>query len=169
MSREAGPGIPAPPSSQEGDGGGGRADRPSGTIWDGIGSSMLPSIPPGSRLQLEPIDGRPESLAKGDVVVYLGSDGEFIAHRVVGIENGPDGRVLVARGDNQDRGDRVPATAVAFKVLRVTRGRISYSTDGPAGRIVARLAVRGGLPWRVTRRFVMRLLRAMARAGFRAS
>jgi hypothetical protein len=131
--------------------------------WDGIGSSMLPSIPPGSRLHLEPVDGGRASIGVGEVVVYLGPGGEFIAHRVVGLERGPDGPVLVTRGDNQEHCERVPSSAAAFRVVRVTRGRISYATDGPAGRALARLAVRGGLPWRAFRRIATRTLRAMAR------
>ena len=151
------PSRPAPLPAGEG------SRTGAGTVWDGIGSSMLPSIPPGSRLDLEPVGGRSESLAIGDVVVYLGSDSEFIAHRVVGIEDGPEGCVLVTRGDNQDRDDRVPASAAAFKVLRVSRGRITYSTDGPIGKTVARLAVRGGLSWRAFRRIATRALRLTSR------
>jgi len=131
--------------------------------WSGIGSSMIPAIPPGSRLDLEAVEGRPDAVGVGDVAVYLGNCGGFVAHRVLAIEHGPAGRVLVTRGDNQDHDDRVPASAVAFKVLRVTRGRISYSTGGPAGRALARLAVRGGLPWALTRRALTRLLRGIQR------
>jgi hypothetical protein len=126
---------------------------------------MIPSIPPGSRLDLAAVEGRPDAVGVGEVAVYLGSNGEFVAHRVVAIEHGPAGRVLVTRGDNQDRCERVPASAVAFRVLRVTRGRISYATAGPVGRALARLAVRGGLPWRAFRRLATRTLRLVARTG----
>jgi hypothetical protein len=138
--------------------------------WSGIGTSMLPSIPPGSRLELEPVGGKEGSLAVGEVVVYLGPDGGFIAHRVVALEDGPEGLVLVTRGDNQSHAERVPKSAAAFRVLRVTRGPFSYSTDGPFGRAVARLALGGGLPWRVLRGVATRLRRlAAAYSGARAS
>jgi hypothetical protein len=134
--------------------------------WDGIGTSMLPSIPPGSRLDLEPVSGRPGTARVGDVVVYLDTDGDFVAHRVIAIEDDPGGRVLVTRGDNQDRSERVPASAVAFKVLRVARGPLSYSTTGPAGRLVARLALEGGPTWRVLRKLSKVLLAAVSGPHF---
>ena len=51
------------------------------------------------------------------------------------------------RGDAQERLETVPSHAVFYRVDRVEHPRIRYDTRGPLGRLIARLALRGGLPW----------------------
>lgn len=103
------------------------------------GYSMLPSIFPGSVLTVEPVN--PARVEPGDVLCYIGYDKRIYAHRVL------DRRVVdgkphyVMKGDSQSCEEFVPVTASAFVVTEVEYGPFFYQTDGPLGRLFARIAL----------------------------
>lgn len=103
------------------------------------GNSMCPFIPPGSRLLAAPVEV--DNIRKGDVICYIGEQGEGTAHRVTRIIESEKGRTLFARGDAQDTEEEVPAEAVMFVVKRVTYRGLAYDMDGPVGRAFARIAL----------------------------
>lgn len=104
------------------------------------GGSMWPFIPSGSRLEVRRVPAG--EIREGDVVCYLGGAGGTVAHRVVGREGGGDSAVFLARGDaSSGDAERVPAGAVLYVVSRVVHPLVSYDTDGPAGRALARVAL----------------------------
>ncbi len=119
----------------------------------GVGTSMLPSILPGARLELAPV--APGALRVGDVICFLGEDGGGVAHRLVAMRNGADGVHLVVRGDAQTVCEEVPAQAVIARVEVVHNPRFSYSADGPVGAAFAALALRAGWSLSVMRRLAM--------------
>jgi hypothetical protein len=76
-----------------------------------MGTSMLPTIPPGSLVIVEPIDAH--LLEKGDIVLTNGA-GRFIAHRIEHVHADRRGvRKFVLRGDNLPQCD-LPVTAAAI-------------------------------------------------------
>ena len=99
---------------------------------------MFPFVPSNSLLHVVAADVA--RIRPGDVICYPGPRG-IVAHRVVAIDAG----VFVACGDATTRKERVPAGAVAWRVVRVEHRRLSYDLDGLLGRCAARLALRRGL------------------------
>src|SRR5438045_1081267 len=76
-----------------------------------MGTSMLPTIPPGSLVIVEPIPA--SSLEKGDIVLTNGA-GRFIAHRIERVHADRRGVLkFVLRGDNLPECD-LPVTAAAI-------------------------------------------------------
>jgi signal peptidase I len=63
------------------------------------GRSMLPALPPGSRVRLSAIRRDP---VLGDVVAAWLGDAGFCIHRVVGVRSGP---AWLLKGDNNPRPD----------------------------------------------------------------
>src|SRR6185436_11145465 len=75
-----------------------------------MGTSMLPAIPPGSLLQIEPI--AVEALRPGDVVLTH-AWGRMVAHRVQRVRTGSDQPTFILRGDNLAQCDLpVPGSAI---------------------------------------------------------
>ncbi len=126
------------------------------------GSSMLPSMPPGSEVSVVCVD--PRSIRCGDVVGYPGRGGTMILHRVVEIRRDDGETTIVVRGDSQSQAEELPARAIAYRAVRVRIGPVSYGTDGLAGGIVRELAMQRGLPWRVATRAARLALGLIARA-----
>jgi hypothetical protein len=80
------------------------------------GTSMHPTLQMGWGIYLKPAQGG--DLKPGDIAVF--STGQALTvHRLVWIESGPDGPVLVFRGDYNRQRERVPATAVVARVVAV--------------------------------------------------
>jgi len=81
-----------------------------------MGTSMVPAIPPGSLVQIEPID--PALLRPGEIVLTNGN-GRLIAHRIERIHTGARGGLsFVLRGDNVPHSDRpVGGRAVLGRVV----------------------------------------------------
>ena len=76
-----------------------------------MGTSMLPTIPPGSLVIVEPITAH--LLEKGDIVLTNGG-GRFIAHRIEHVHADRLGVLkFVLRGDNLPQCD-LPVTAAAI-------------------------------------------------------
>ena len=98
------------------------------------GSSMLPSIPPGSEVWVTRAD--PAGIRCGDVVAYPGPRGTMVMHRVVQIRRESTGTTLVVRGDGQSQPEELSASAVAYRAVRVGLGPVSYGTDGTVGGIM---------------------------------
>ena len=63
-----------------------------------MGTSMLPAIPPGTLVQVEPVESR--LLTVGDIVLH-NYTGRLIAHRIEGVQADRRGGLkFVLRGDN---------------------------------------------------------------------
>lgn len=116
------------------------------------GTSMLPGIPPGSRLLVDL--GRPPTRI-GELIVFQ-RRGELVAHRLVAWRRTPEGDLLVAKGDNEPLADRpLPADAVLGVVRAVglpSHHRRGVLLDGRRGRLVARLSWWGDRAARIGRR-----------------
>ncbi len=108
--------------------------------WRTAGTSMLPFIPPGSRLHLKESSNKNE-LEIGTIACYLGSDSKFVAHRIVGFKLRDGKRLLEIRGDALDGCEIVESEAVLGVVARVSVGPFSYETDGTVGKGAARLTL----------------------------
>jgi hypothetical protein len=104
-----------------------------------IGTSMLPSMLPGSELNVELALKR--LIRTGDVVCFLGSRGELFAHRVVVTAGTDVPQVLQVKGDAQACIEVVPSSAVAYVVTRVEHPLLSYDTASPLGRFFAWSAI----------------------------
>ena len=100
--------------------------RPSGPFLLRIeGTSMLPLIPPGAAVKVEPSSATPHL---GDVVLRIGSSGPIV-HRVVWRHRlrGAGGRVALTKGDNALRLDSPCDGRDIVGVVRRVHGR---SKDG---------------------------------------
>jgi hypothetical protein len=101
------------------------------------GRSMLPLVPPGSRIRVSAV--APDAVRPGDIVVLLGP--RLICHRVLAC----DGQQVQTRGDNCTTADRaMPLSAVLGRVEAVQRGGEWYKVDTPFWRRVGRLVARVG-------------------------
>ena len=107
---------------------------------------MWPLMP--SNCLLHVVPPRLGEIRAGDVICYPGP-AQVIAHRVIRIEQSWSGRTFITRGDAGGCEERVGECAVAWKVVRVVRGRFGYDLDGPLGRCIAALALRRGVPLRL--------------------
>ncbi len=71
------------------------------------GGSMGDALPAGSVAITKPVDAT--ALETGDIIAVGGHAGGLpILHRIVGIEEASDGRVLTTRGDKNEANDRLP-------------------------------------------------------------
>lgn len=125
------------------------------------GSSMLPSIPPGSEVCVTRAD--PVDIRCGDVVGYPGPRGTMVMHRVVQIRKEGMATTFVVRGDGQSQSEELPASAVTYRAVRVRLGSLSYGTDGVVGGIMRQLAMQRGLAWRVATRAARLAVRLISR------
>jgi hypothetical protein len=107
------------------------------------GRSMLPLVPPGSRIRVRAVS--PDEVRPGDVVVLMGP--RLICHRVIIC----DSQQVQTRGDNCTTADHaVPFHAVLGRVEAIQRGGEWYRIDTPfwrrVGPLVACVGRRGGAP-----------------------
>jgi hypothetical protein len=110
------------------------------------GTSMLPTIPPGSLVLVEPL--APHLLNKGDIVLTNGA-GRFIAHRIEDVQADHLGVLkFVLRGDNQPDCDLpVKATAILGRVRCVAANDNWLGAVGAVwSTLVDRFGARGGAP-----------------------
>lgn len=119
-----------------------------------MGGSMSPCIPSGSRLLVERVSSG--SIQKGDVLCFIGQDGNGVAHRVIRIENARQGKVYVVRGDAQEGVECVPEAAVLYVVTRVCHRRFSYNLNGRFGAVVARVALAESVTAAAAKIFVLK-------------
>lgn len=114
------------------------------------GTSMHPTLQMGWRVILEPARG--EDLRPGEIAVFRG-EYHLTIHRLVWIETGPEGPMLVFRGDYNRVRERVHPAAVLGRAIAIeapssrrTVGRI----DSLGGDVLARFY---GLVWILSRPF----------------
>lgn len=119
--------------------------------------SMRPTVPVGALAVYRPVDA--SQLQPGDIIAFArpGGEGEIVSHRIVAVENGPDGPVFVTKGDANGAPDgwRVPAAGpgwrYAFDIpyigyvvggLGSTRGRlVVVAVSATAAATMALLAI----------------------------
>ena len=80
------------------------------------GSSMHPTLQMGWGIYLKPVEGT--DLRPGDIAVFR-TEQNLTVHRLVWIETGADGPILVFRGDYNRLRERVPPSAVVARVVAV--------------------------------------------------
>lgn len=119
------------------------------------GTSMLPFIPPGSRVEVERIP--PENVKTGDVVCYIDESAWGLTHRVVNVEKRTEGILFQVRGDAQADCREVTSASVVYVVRRVKYGWFSYGCDNGIGHIISRIATSHALPQRLTRNALITL------------
>ena len=100
------------------------------------GSSMHPTIREGEAITVAP--ARLAGIRRGDVILYRSARG-VIAHRVAGVERGPDGApVFVPRGDASATCDEpVGESAVLGAVVSVERGGRALDPAALRARAIA--------------------------------
>lgn len=125
------------------------------------GASMFPFVPSNSVLRVTMPDRA--SIRPGDVVCYPVAR-HVVAHRIVRIEVGPEGRVFVIRGDAGGSAERVPESAIGYVVMRVEHGWFAYDLDGWFGQLAANVALRRGLSLRVATQVATLAVGVRARA-----
>jgi signal transduction histidine kinase len=127
---------------------------------------MFPFVPSNSLLHVTSPDRA--SLRPGDIVCYPGVR-HVIAHRVVGVEVGPAGRLFVTRGDAVGRDERVPEHAIAYVVSRIEHGWFAYDADGWLGRVLASIALHRGFGLRAASHSARLAIQLRARLRERVS
>jgi signal peptidase I len=80
------------------------------------GSSMHPTLQMGWGIYLKPVEGT--DLRPGDIAVFR-TEHNLTVHRLVWIETGPTGPILVFRGDYNRLRERVPPSAVVARVVAI--------------------------------------------------
>lgn len=106
-----------------------------------IGGSMFPFVPAGSVVTLE--RSAVDDLAPGDIVAFVGADGQPVAHRFLGFEADLQGqRRLVVAADQSGQPEAVPAHAYIGRVDQVRFRRLMYRTRGPSGHLMSTIAMR---------------------------
>jgi hypothetical protein len=80
------------------------------------GSSMHPTLQMGWGVYLKPVEGT--GLRPGDIAVFR-TEHNLTVHRLVWIEEGPEGPILVFRGDYNRLRERVSPSAVVARVVAV--------------------------------------------------
>ncbi len=119
-----------------------------------VSGSMAPAVPVGSLVIVSPVD--PSGLAPGQIVTVRLSSGDVLTHRLVAIEDRPDGRALALKGDANNAADPLPVAAsaligrvetivpgagYAFWAMRQPLGLLSFSVL-VAGLLLMRRLVR---------------------------
>jgi signal peptidase I len=96
------------------------------------GMSMYPLLRRGRRVALGPVSG---GIGYGDVVVYFLGE-KLVVHRVVGIKEGPEGRIFQTKGDSSLLLDAypLPEGEVLGKVIAVEMGRETIRLQSRAWR-----------------------------------
>jgi len=100
---------------------------------------MAPFILSGSSLMAEPVQR--EKIRPGDVICFIGADGAGVAHRVVAVECDGASPFYLVRGDAQTICERVPASAVSYRVKEIKHRFFSYRVDSPLGRMISAWAL----------------------------
>jgi signal peptidase I len=85
-----------------------------------FGTSMVPAILPGDLISVQ--RAVVTEISSGDIVLYA-REGRMFAHRVVGCMDGPEGSLLIVRGDRLRHNDPpVSSTELLGKVISIERG-----------------------------------------------
>lgn len=106
-----------------------------------LSGSMAPTIPTGSMIFDREVDA--SELAPGDVVTFHppGQPDKLVSHRIVRIEKGKAGKLLVTRGDANGVADdwRIPAqgTGLRYEFHVPYLGYVAGGLLTPVGRLVA--------------------------------
>ncbi len=101
------------------------------------GTSMHPFIESGDILVIEPVNDTGVNI--GDVVFYRRFDGTLTAHRLVKVDYGKDGTVLITKGDSLDYTDPpIQPGQVLGKVIRVEKDGHCVRLDSGINRVVNR-------------------------------
>jgi hypothetical protein len=96
------------------------------------GFSMIPGLPPGTRVRLQPVD--PKSLRSGDVIAFL-YHGRLVAHRVVRLgRTAASRRYLLTRGDAMLLNDVPVPFDSALGVVTAKRIGVEWVALARAGR-----------------------------------
>ncbi len=95
-----------------------------------LSGSMEPTIPTGSQVVVEHIDGEQsaQQLAVGDVVTFLPNpdDRMLVTHRIERLSTSADGaRLFTTRGDNNNVAD--PETLTALQLRGVVKYHVPYA------------------------------------------
>lgn len=107
-------------------------------------ASMQPTIPVGALAVYRPVDAT--KLKAGDVIAFARPDrrGEMVSHRIVRVDEGPEGRGLITKGDANGAPDdwRVPVAGQGWRYsFRIPFLGYGVGAMGTAqGRLVALLA-----------------------------
>jgi signal peptidase I len=91
------------------------------------GRSMLPTLHDGDRILVRP--ARHEDARPGVLVVYRLTPSDLVAHRIVAVDDGPDGLLLWERGDSSPRSQMVEWEQIIGVVAAVRQ----IGADSPAG------------------------------------
>ena len=135
------------------------------------GLSMFPSVFPGARLEVSPVEKR--QVKVGDILCFPGEGDTIIAHRVLSMTGEPSDPTFYVRGDGQGgvQPEAVSGDSAAFVVDRVEQRYFSYDTVGGLGRAFSYLVTKRSLLWRSISRLsfggrrILLLLRAGDRFG----
>lgn len=84
------------------------------TAYTVLSGSMAPALPPGSVAIVRPAPA--ESIQVGDIITFVAHDPNSsatreVTHRVVGVQDGPDGPLFSTRGDASEDPDHGLTTA----------------------------------------------------------
>ena len=131
-----------------------------GRVLPAVGTSMLPAILPGDKLDVESATNR--SIEIGDIVCFPSNTFQVFAHRVIEKKKRTTGNTYVIAGDTHGSKEEVEEEAIAFVVSRV-RGCISYKTDSLLGVIFAHVAMHRGKAFRMTVSLVQKLIHTKAK------
>ncbi|MBN2529100.1 MAG: S24/S26 family peptidase [Deltaproteobacteria bacterium] len=104
------------------------------------GASMLPFIPPGSRLKVISVENV-DRLCVGDVVCFIDETGGGTAHRVVGFENSGGRKSFILKGDAAWQTEEVAADSIVFQILEIRWRWLHYRCESLVGKSVAQLAL----------------------------
>jgi len=100
------------------------------------GTSMAPTLREGMQLLVE--QACPDAIKPADIIMYK-KNGQPVAHRVVRIERGAQGRIFLTKGDNHFYvdADRIPEGDLIGRVCAAFPGKgpdvDMLSRDRPAG------------------------------------
>jgi len=103
------------------------------------GGSMWPLVRDGDVLLVQPVD--PAAVRTGDVVLCGNRSGRVVAHRVVRIEDSPDGRRFTVQGDAVAQPDgKFPPAQLYGRVAAIERGAARIAMDRPVMKLLGRAA-----------------------------
>lgn len=93
-----------------------------------VGTSMSPTFRSNKdTVYLKKVDS---PLAKGDVILYLRENGQYVLHRIIAVKND----VLILCGDNQFAPERLKPSQVIARVEGFQRKGKDYSVSHPGYR-----------------------------------
>lgn len=106
------------------------------------GGSMAPLVRDGDVLLVAPVDSH--AVRMGDLVLFRGSHGNVVVHRVIRVENGAGGRRFTLQGDAVSLPDGVVLGADIYgRVTEIERSGIRIVMDRPVMQAISCLAALG--------------------------